>query len=393
MKRIRSLLLNLAVLILSLMAFLLLMEGVLRAFSLKAPTYVTPAMFEESNLLYKPNSQGHWYGPLGNIVDYAPLITTNDLGYHDTTHTLKKAPGTFRIVIMGDSFVEAFQVVLEKTFFKILEQRLNQEPKKIFGDRSVEILAFAHSGYGAGSEYELLESTAIRYEPDLVLTVLFEENDFKDDLFYHYRKQDKSNKVNEAIRNIQASLKLSKEQDLYNQYLLVKGSEINRWIAFFMLERVRKRRLDQTNKEYYQTDLCLYEKPGADVFDRAMYGAYKNGFNWTLVEHRKMKKLSEAHGARYAVVLINNTFYGNPKKERELYRLFPLYKGKLDFEKPRRDLQNFFKNEMIPYLDLNPIFGKNASRYNWPHDGHWNELGHKRAAEAVYTFLESLYSK
>lgn len=55
------------------------------------------------------------------------IVELNSYGLHDREYPMQKHASTFRIVALGDSFVEAYQVPMEKNFSKLLELRFNQK--------------------------------------------------------------------------------------------------------------------------------------------------------------------------------------------------------------------------------------------------------------------------
>ena len=66
-----------------------------------------------------PNSEG-WQRSEGEAY-----IKTNKDGLLGPEHPKPKPASTTRIAVMGDSFTEAFQVPVEKTFWRIMESKLN----------------------------------------------------------------------------------------------------------------------------------------------------------------------------------------------------------------------------------------------------------------------------
>ncbi len=75
-----------------------------------------------------------------------------------------KAPGVYRIVLLGDSQTEAMQVGLDKSFGKILQAKLNAKL-----GRPVEVLNFGVSGYSTVQELLLMRRQVFAYAPDLIL--------------------------------------------------------------------------------------------------------------------------------------------------------------------------------------------------------------------------------
>lgn len=97
----------------------------------------------------------------------------NSWGYLDTEHKKEKGKFTYRIGFFGDSNVEAQQVALQDTFFRIIEKKLEKY--------NVECLAFALSGRGTLHSY--LESARMTDPLDIDLVVyVFCENDIGDNI-------------------------------------------------------------------------------------------------------------------------------------------------------------------------------------------------------------------
>src|ERR1043166_7878958 len=101
------------------------------------------------------------------IYSYIPnRCGANTNGYNDAEYAYEKNPGSYRIVVIGDSVAEG----LSKTekFGKILEERLNTNLSSHTG-RTYEVIVLARIGYSTSQELVILEDEAFRYHPDLVL--------------------------------------------------------------------------------------------------------------------------------------------------------------------------------------------------------------------------------
>ena len=48
------------------------------------------------------------------------------MGFRDEEHTIEKAPNTFRILALGDSFTYGYGARYEDTYLVVLEKLLNQ---------------------------------------------------------------------------------------------------------------------------------------------------------------------------------------------------------------------------------------------------------------------------
>ncbi len=103
-------------------------------------------------------------------------IYINSAGMRDREHPLDKPDGTYRIAVLGDDYSEAFQVPIQRTWWWRLPRALDACG---FG-RKVEVLNFGVGGYGTTQELVMLQTTAMRYQPDLVLLQFSNRDDVVD---------------------------------------------------------------------------------------------------------------------------------------------------------------------------------------------------------------------
>jgi len=145
------------------------------------------------NYYYDPVTGGKYY-PNSTVTfrgDDGVLIrrSVNSWGFVDVGHNVAKAPGTLRIGFFGDSYVEALQVPIEATFFRLVEDDLDLRTSELARLRThdgksinaVETIAFGMSGRGALQSY--LECTNWMQMLDLDYVVyVFVENDPADQI-------------------------------------------------------------------------------------------------------------------------------------------------------------------------------------------------------------------
>ncbi len=102
----------------------------------------------------------------------------NAMGWRDRERTLRKPPGTFRAAVIGDSFVEAFQVELDSTFEAIAERDLNGAADG--AQPRAEVMNFGRSGMTTSEELIVLERDVLPCAPDAVVVVFVPQNDVAD---------------------------------------------------------------------------------------------------------------------------------------------------------------------------------------------------------------------
>jgi lysophospholipase L1-like esterase len=116
----------------------------------------------------RPNAQARLAGALD--VRYA----INADGFRGPRVARPKPPGTFRIVVLGDSVAFGYGVAEPDAFPRVLERAL--APR---ATRPIEVANLSVSGYNPYTEAALFADVGASYEPDLVL-VQFCVNDLAD---------------------------------------------------------------------------------------------------------------------------------------------------------------------------------------------------------------------
>jgi hypothetical protein len=123
----------------------------------------------------RPGTQG-WFTKEGRT-----FVRVNDAGFRDRDHALDKPDDVLRVAVLGDEHSEAMQVELQDTWWSLLGQRL--EGCSVAGGKRVEVLNFGITSYGTAQELVMLETAAMRYQPDLVLLQFSAGNDVQNNSF------------------------------------------------------------------------------------------------------------------------------------------------------------------------------------------------------------------
>ena len=103
-------------------------------------------------------------------------VAINSLGFRDPReYSIEKPPGTFRILVLGDSVTFGHGATFETTYPFLLEQRL----KAWRPDVRWEVWNLGVPGYNTRQELAYLQEVGPRFQPDLVV-IGFYPNDFID---------------------------------------------------------------------------------------------------------------------------------------------------------------------------------------------------------------------
>jgi len=147
-----------------------LLELTVRVFGLAQQT---SNFYEPDPLIgtrHVPNAHGLW-----RKKDFSTEISFNAEGFRDVDHTKEKTDGVYRIVVLGDSYVEALQVPLERAFHRVLADKLSGYIK----DKKIEVINFGVSGFGLTQDYLALKHYGYKYSPDFVILAITTGNDIR----------------------------------------------------------------------------------------------------------------------------------------------------------------------------------------------------------------------
>lgn len=120
---------------------------------------------------HRPAVQGWGQGCLGRDVEWRATVAINEHGLRDVEHAYAKSEGVFRILILGDSFIEGFNVDFEHHFLARLQKKLAALSPKI------EVMAAAVSAWGTDQELLYFLHEGVKYSPDLVVLAFNPGND------------------------------------------------------------------------------------------------------------------------------------------------------------------------------------------------------------------------
>lgn len=308
-----------------------LAEGICRALNVGSPDVV---MWKEDRAAGR--ELPYPYEPGGKLVYRYP---DNPRGYFDQNNEVKgtinskgfrgqdtdfvKENGKVRVAFLGDSFTLGIGVKDEDT----LPYRVEMELKK--HDRNIEVLNFGVSGHDPAAEVRLLEQYVLKFDPDIVVIVLF---------------------LNDADRT--ATIRF-----LSRPVILARVRQYSYSIGLLVgsIERIR---LSRMMVRHYQEGF-LDSSPG--------YQAVKSSL-------REGRLLSEKHGFSLVVALYP-----------VLFRLDDGY----PFRNIHRQIGDFCREEKIAFVDLFPAFEGKRDKEMWVHptDQHPNETAHRLADRELADYI------
>lgn len=165
---------------------LLTLAGLLAAFAIGEAG--VRLFLGETTVLFPRYQTGYQYGPYalrGNRPSETYRHTSHDgrwefrmnsRGFRNAAEfPYEKPAGTYRVLAVGDSHTQGFEVRQEATFAAVMQRALDA------GGRRAEVLNTGVAGYGTAEQLVFLENEGLRYRPDAVVLGFF-ANDYEDNL-------------------------------------------------------------------------------------------------------------------------------------------------------------------------------------------------------------------
>lgn len=334
------------------------LEGALRIFKLPLP-----------DRFFAPNADFGWFHIPGRsgwhrTPELEVPVSINQLGLRDADYPYEKDDGTFRVLMLGDSFVEGLQVPLEHTVAKQLEARLSSAAVGI----DYEVINAGVSRFGTDNEILFYDFEGRKYDPDLVILFFF-YNDLYDNVEepYFLLRDDTVHPVDPKPMNVLGPAEELRGWlwDRFQLYRLLT-------VVFNLLAHVVEL-LGPTIGSEGGTPFLLEERADQQA-----------AIELTATLLQSFKRDLDTEGRHLLVVGIAE--------------MGAVERSETDLASPTEAINNALAEALsergVPYLNLIPGFRKHYTREGnrlfWPGDAHWNTEGHALAADLVLEHLLEL---
>lgn len=312
----------------------------------------------------------HWAGITRFLPQFGHEVSFNSAGMRDREHALAKRDGDYRILVMGDSFMEAFQVPFEASLPARLEQTL-----AVSTGRTIEVINAGVSGWGTDDELRYFSEYGRTYRPDLVVVAMTLHNDFSDNLrqTWHTEREGK------LVEQERAPIPWLTYQRLTAQaYIATRLQMYQLWRK--ARHRGEMKQMGQQLRSHVET---LFDVPLGETTGR--------GVRLTELLLARLDSVVRAEGGRLAVVLL-------PLEVQLSDTIFSTFAASrsdratsIAFDQPQRQLHQITSRLGIPVVDLLPSFrawtASGGERLFVERDGHWNARGHRLATDVVAAAL------
>lgn len=304
-----------------------------------------------------PNKEGY-----SREKEFSVKVRLNKDGFIGRDYDYSKPHNTVRIVAIGDSLTEAFQVEESGSYSRLLESSL----KTAFNNSNFEVLNMGIAGYGTEREYYVFRDKGLKFDPDIVLLGFFTGNDFSDNMG----------------ENIDSGASFSKPRNIKNKIKLFFRNHFTVW-RFLLRQKSRNSILSYfKNINKTQSNQKLGQR------DDQLEAEAQIGRSTSLI--RNFKKLADENDVDLVIVILPSAGQVYPNKG-----------GISDYsfeKKLSQNLVSFLEKEKINHVDLLPYF-KDWAKLNLnetPYlllDGHPNIFGHQIISAGISDYLTNFLEK
>lgn len=373
-KKVRGLLINFAVLGITVLVMLVFLEIILRI-TVSDPS---PGTKYHDTYVYTFNSgEREFFSPDHNrsfVREY------NELGWYGPLNEYAlKTNKTYRILVIGDSF--SSQLNLE-SYDDIFSEQLED----MYED--VDVVTIGVGSYAFDNEYKVMEIEGEKYDPDMVILATF-INDVMDT----YRDNVFSLQEGALVDNTPRMIPFSRmiifhcQDKSYVCSLFIKNTferfsiQVNKLLTKLGISDIKR----DATLEYR-----LWGLPDALFKDGEQPASVAMSYEKSSLIMERMKDLAETRGYEFAVMMIPIKEQISERKAEEFFEREGV--SGFDFAKPYQDIKLLLAKQSITVVDLAPVFLEMNvdNEFYFEIDGHWNTKGHTLAAQELKRYVDGV---
>lgn len=367
---------------------LLVLEAVLRVFG-----PIVPGNYDTGPYVRRHPTLGHFHTPsFGGWIktpQFIVRIDTNPMGLRDPRQSYAKPPGTFRVLALGDSYVEAAQVQADQMVTTQLERLLGASTS-----RPVEVVNAGVFGYGTGQELLLLEQEGVKYAPDLVVLFFCHCNDVANN---DYRLELIDGDLSTALKpyfdlEADGSLRLippPPPSPRTNLRMILRDHSM----LYNLIETGVVYKLELQNPREAFNAVGGLVDPTQGKYEYEPGGEWERA--WAITDRliERVRDRAAEIGAPLVIVGIPEWRMLEPAYWRRDRNKRLVDSGRGGPDALSRRLDATARRLGVPHLDLQPAFQPRVDAdglfaYYFEADYHWTPAGHRVAADAVADFLQ-----
>jgi hypothetical protein len=296
---------------------------------------------------------------IGKFCEKAGLWHINEQGWNSPYDYVSDSRK--KIAIIGDSYVEAFQVDIQKSFGPIVQS---------FAPKELQVMSFGTSGAPLSQYLQISRYVNLVYNPEILVLNLvhndFDESIAPDNIPSSYLR---FYQVNDSTFN-ECKIKPFKKRSFFSSLLnkTATGRYLmhNLKITKFQLAKSSGVLVDSISENVYDANIDVRR---VNKMKQKITSATKEILNIIRRELPNTRIIVMIDGLRKEI------YDGNLSNGSQINWINEMVK-------------NICESMGVEFIDLTHFFAsdfkKNNKAFEFSYDWHWNEIGHRVAAKALY---------
>jgi hypothetical protein len=292
---------------------------------------------------------------------------TNSQGLRDVDRYIKKEPGTFRLLVIGDSYVEGHGVAFDETFLRKAELRISDETK---GKMPVEVIKAGVGGWGPVNEVNFLLHYGVQYKPDAVMVAFFTGNDYWDvlcpDQYVAYRGIRLERHIYENMSAF-TNLKITLRKNIF--------------VYGYIVDILKSLRMSEKN--LYSEDLRIL------TFDAESMAPSLTALRETLGRFRQW---SVENDTPIHFLILPHRVQLESSRSAEVLEKCGIKGLQVDPDEPSRIIRRLLDEQNIPFLDATSFLREKANEgfpIGMNGDSHYNPKIHSFLADRLADYIKA----
>lgn len=312
---------------------------------------------------------------------------TNQFGFNDRDYPLQKAPDTFRVLVVGDSF--GWAGGLEGNYSALLETMFERRD----GAHKIDVINTGYPGTDTAEQLTMLKKYGLQYNPDLVILGFFAGNDFFDgdpnrkrivvnDCFVDIDKRYEHRFLGyPIIAQSRTLLFLRQKYEIYERTKKA-AAEAREWVAATGQPAPLKNLPEETFLNVQNSKLEFFNT-------RTSAQRFGPNINYIFQSISEMNDLLKSRNIKFMVAIYPDEMQVSQTEFDTLVKKFGLNREEYNLNLAEDLLGSFLESKHIPYVDLLGGFRAEEQKQSLYlfRNTHWNKAGNQLAAEMLFQYL------
>ncbi len=323
--------------------------------------------------------------------EYTTEVAINSGGLRDPERAYPAEPGTFRVLALGDSFIEGYSVRLDHTVTQVLETSLRGRGLR------AEVLNGGTSGYSTDQEYLFYRSEGARYAPRVVVLFFY----YNDVLYNSFDSSSGAPKPRLAAGKDgrleprrfpvpKPPERSDEEADAAGADPGTRGSLLYAWVHDRLWSGAPRTYNALARLGLWRPRPKLGARLELRVYEKKTIPKLEDAWRQTALILGALARDVGGAGGRLLVAYVPSRMEVDEAAWDVTRFVYGMDEKTWDRRQVAARLKELGRAGGFPVLDLTPALRAASGWLGGPYfaeDGHWNALGHRTVADQVDGFL------